>query len=105
MKYLKTYESSSEFSIEFAMSKINEEFPEDRVVQMYDDEWQNWIDDTWEDEGYDSDYDWYVEHNNGEAQDVVYEEIISWFCHKYDKVLLDKDRSSLYNKLKDEYNL
>lgn len=105
MKYIKTYESLGEFNIESSFSKILKEFPESRVIDMYDNEWPNWVDDTWEDEGYDSDYDWYNDHNNGEAQDVVYEEIISWFCDTQGEVLLDKEREELYNKIKEEYIL
>jgi len=104
MRHIKFYnESNTEFNLDFAISKIREEFSEDRVVKMFDDEWPNWVDDNWDESEYDSDLEWYQEHNNEEAQDVVYEEIISWFCKKFNKIISDKDRELLYNAIKNEY--
>jgi hypothetical protein len=36
-----------------------------------------WVEDGWEDD-YESEYDWYIDHSNEEAQDVVISELISW---------------------------
>ena len=100
MKYLKVFENKD---IESILSQIKSEFSSKRVAEMYDDEWPNWIDDGWEDDGYDSDYDWYVDNNNGEAQDIVIGEIISWVIKKNN--LSEKDKSDLYELIKREYQL
>jgi hypothetical protein len=34
---------------------------------------RRWLDD------YESEYDWYIDHSNEEAQDVVISELISWY--------------------------
>ena len=95
MRYLKKYESLDEFNLDFALSKISEEFPKSRVDKMFNDEWPNWVDDSWEEDGYTSDHDWYDDHNNGEAEDVVYDELISWFCKKYNKKLSDQNKENI----------
>ena len=46
------------------------------IASEYDEEITNWVEDGWNGE-YDSEYDWYLDHNNGEAQDVVISSIIS----------------------------
>lgn len=49
---------------------LQERYPTDVVDDLFDDEVLNWVDEDWE-EDYDSEYDWYVDHNNREAQEVV----------------------------------
>lgn len=106
MKYLKKFNENSEsdFDLEFAMSKIKENYPEEKVAQMFDSELLEWVDEDWRD-NYDSEYDWYVEHNNGEAQDVIIEQIIDWYKKKYNKSLSDNDYSQLFDKIKSHYSL
>ena len=55
---------------------IDNNYNEDFIDDMIDDEIINWVDDNWKDE-YDSEYDWYIDHNNGEAEDVVRNDIIN----------------------------
>lgn len=105
MKWMKKYnESKSEFDLNFAMSKIKEEFSEDRVMEMYDEEILEWVDPDWEDD-YESAYDWYIDHNNGEAQDVVIGSMINWFKGEYNKEVGDNEYTELFYEIKEEYNL
>jgi hypothetical protein len=39
------------------------------VAGKFDNEME-WVEDGWEDD-YESEYDWYIDHSNEEAQDVV----------------------------------
>ena len=52
-----------------------------------------------------SEYDWYVDHNNGEAQDVVIESIISWYKKEFSKEISKDDYSELFDEIKSNYNL
>lgn len=99
MKYLKKYENL-EFNTDFALSKIKEEFSEDRVCQILDEEILEWVDDDWSDD-YESEYEWYVDHNNDEAEDVVIGQIINWF--KSNNQLSEDDYLTLFDAIKNEY--
>jgi hypothetical protein len=105
MKYLKKYnENSEEFDVTFAMSKIKEKYSEQEVAEMFDEEILNWVDPNWE-EDYESEYDWYIYHNNDEAQDVVIEQIINWYKKEYNKELSTDEYSELFDEIKSHYNL
>jgi hypothetical protein len=106
MRYLRKFNENSEsdFDLEFAMSKIKENYSEDKVVEMFDEELLEWVDPDWE-EDYESEYDWYVDHNNGEAQDVVIESIINWYRSEFNKKLSSNDYSKLFDEIKSNYNL
>jgi broad-specificity NMP kinase len=106
MRYLKKFNENSEsdFDLEFAMSKIKENYSEEKVAEMFDEELLEWVDPDWE-EDYESEYDWYMDHNNGEAQDVVIESIINWYRGKFNKKLSSNDYSELFDKIKSNYNL
>jgi hypothetical protein len=106
MRYLRKFNENSEsdFDLEFAMSKIKENYSEDKVVEMFDEELLEWVDPDWE-EDYESEYDWYVDHNNGEAQDVVIESIINWYRSEFNKKLSSNDYSELFDEIKSNYNL
>lgn len=106
MKHLiKFNENNSEFDIDFAMSKILEQFPPNKVIEMHDEELLNWVDSSWEEDGYDSEYDWYIDHNNGEAQDVVYDLIVDWYVEFYDSELSIDNKLKLLDKLKEKYEI
>ena len=128
MKYIKTFEDISDdekfnpvlgfddnqqeeetkghFDLDLAISRIKEEYSEDEVSARYDLEILEWVDPDWEEDGnYDSEYDWYIDHNNGEAQDVVIGEIIGWYKSTYDKDMSDDDYSELFDEIKSEYGL
>lgn len=102
-KYSKS-ESVEEFDLDFAMSKIKEEYSEEKVTEMFDEELLEWVDPDWEDD-YESEYDWYIDHNNGEAQDVVIEHVINWYRKEYDKKLSSDDYAQLFDEIKSHYNL
>jgi hypothetical protein len=92
-----------EFDLDFAMAKIKEQFDEDNVVGMFDEEVLAWVDSDWQDD-YESEYDWYVDHNNGEAQDSVISQIIRWFETTYNQSLLSGDIDALTDAIKEEYD-
>lgn len=98
--------SITKFDLDLAITRVKEEYSDDEVASRYDDEMMNWIDSDWEEDGdYDSEYDWYIDHNNGEAQDVVIGEIIGWYKSTYDKDISDDDYSDLFDEIKSEYGL
>lgn len=104
--------SITKFDLDLAITRVKEKYSDDEVASRYDDEMMNWIDSDWEEDGdYDSEYDWYIDHNNwiiktnGEAQDVVIGEIISWYKNTYDKDISDDDYSDLFDEIKSEYGL
>ena len=98
-----TFEEDDYFDLDFAIGKIKEEFDEDKVVQMFDEEVLEWVDSDWEDD-YESEYDWYVDHNNGEAQDSVITQIINWYKKEFDKTLSIDEHSELFDSIKSEYD-
>ena len=128
MKYIKTFEDISEeenfnpvlgfddkddteqekstgqFDLDLAITRIKEEYSDNEVASRYDLEIMEWVDPDWE-EDYESEYDWYIDHNNGEAQDVVIGEMISWYKSTYDKDMSDDDYSELFDEIKSEYGL
>lgn len=80
MKYLKLFENynneplSNNISFEEAKSWIKENYSEDAVTEMFDEEVAggNWIDsDQMEEEGYESEHDYYTDYGNGEAENAV----------------------------------
>ena len=96
-------ENLETFDLQFAMAKIKDHFDEDKVIGMFDDEVLEWVDSDWEDE-YESEYDWYVDHNNGEAQDSVITQIINWYKKEFNKTLSIDEHSELFDAIKSEYD-
>ena len=101
MRYLRKYNESSTFDIDFAITKIKEKYTEDFVTSRFDEEVLEWVDSDWKDE-YDSEYDRYVDHNNGEAQDVVIDEIIDWYQSEHGSISVD-EQIELKKKIQEEY--
>lgn len=56
---------------------LNSRYPEGEaeIELLLDDEIQSWVDSDWEEDGYDSEYDWYVNFGHGEAEDAVRDQI------------------------------
>jgi hypothetical protein len=104
MKYLKTFESVDQFDLDLAITRVKEEYSDNEVASRYDLEIMEWVDPDWE-EDYECEYDWYIDHNNGEAQDVVIGEMIDWYKRTYDKDMSDDDYSELFDEIKSEYGL
>lgn len=63
----------------------------------------NWVDDDWSDD-HDSEYDWYVDHNNGEAQDVIIDDIIKWYKSQINIRLDVMNEIELSDAIKQEYS-
>ena len=106
MKFIKKFNENveSEFDLDLAITKIKEQFSDEEVITNYDEEILNWVEEDWADD-YDSEYDWYIDHNNGEAQDVVVSDIISWYKGEFSKELSLDEYSDLYDAIKSEYGL
>ena len=106
MRYLKKYNESdsTEFDIEFAITKIKDKFTEEQVIDMFDNEVLEWVDDDWADE-YDSEYDWYIDHNRGEAQDVIIDQLVDWYDKEFGNNSLTQDnKSDLIDRIKEDYD-
>jgi hypothetical protein len=77
MKYLKKYnENQEQQDPEFAIAKIKEEYSQDKVENMLEKEIKQWIPDE-------EDPDFYSTSGNGEAEDVIINQMIGWFDKKY----------------------
>jgi hypothetical protein len=77
MKYLKKYnENQEQQDPEFAIAKIKGRYPEDMVQDMLNDEINQWKPDE-------EDPDFYSTSGNGEAEDVIINQMIGWFEKKY----------------------
>lgn len=61
--------------MEELLNYLRQNFDEQKVAEMLDEEIINWIDADWEDD-YESEYDWYVDHNNNEAEDEIVNQIM-----------------------------
>jgi len=91
MKYLRKYnESNEEQDLDFVLVKIKEEFPTEKVKEAFDKEMLEWSDD-------------YTNTGNGEAQDIILNQMIGWFELKHSK-LSDEVSEEVYNKLQEEYD-
>jgi len=101
MTHIKKFnESIQEFNLDFAISKIKENFSNDRVQEMFSEEWPNWVDDEYSD-----DLSWYMENSNAEAEEIVYERIIDWFRKEFIENLSTKDENLLLDTIKKIYKL
>ena len=77
MKYLKKYnENLDQQDPVFAIAKIKEQYTKDKVQDMLDKEIKQWIPDE-------EDPDFYSTSGNGEAEDVIINQMIGWFDKKY----------------------
>lgn len=77
MKYLKKYNENQEQQDPiFALTKIKEKYPEDMVQDMINDEINQWKPDE-------EDSEYYYRTGNGEAEDVVINQLIGWFEKNY----------------------
>jgi hypothetical protein len=77
MRYLKKYnESLEQQDPEFAITKIKERYPADMVQEMLEKEIKQWIPDE-------EDPNFYSTSGNGEAEDVIINQMIGWFEKKY----------------------
>ena len=112
MKHLKRFLESDntlpEINFEESKRWIQENYPDTRVMEMFDGEVSsgNWIDnDQMEDEGYESEHDYYTDYGRGEAESAVVDDIFLDLKSKFDiKFDLTNDDTDLYQFMKDEYS-
>lgn len=66
------------------LKKIQKDFSDTDICESFDEEIMNWIDrDQMEDEEYESEYDYYTDYGRGEAESVVFEEILKKYGLEY----------------------
>ena len=75
MKHLRKYNESTQLDIDFAIVKIREYFSEEKVAEMVSKEISEWSDDD----------EFYSNNGNGEAEEVVIQEMINWFKREFSK--------------------
>jgi hypothetical protein len=113
MKHIRKFnEDLSErktISFEEAKDWIKSNYDEMKVTEMIDEEINsgNWTDsEQMEEEGYESEYDYYMDYGRGEAEGAVMDEIINDLKKEFD---LDFDtignETNLYDFLRDEFNI
>lgn len=105
MKYLKSFNESSNLDIDFAISKIKEKWGVSDVKKMIDSEVENWVDDDWKTTGAASPRDWYDKHNGQEAEEIVLDTLTDWFCDEFKKDLSEDQISQIHKSLKKEYGI
>lgn len=110
MKHIKKFNENTKEKISFEDAKkwIKENYDEDKVIGMLDEEISsgNWVDrEQMEDEGFDSEFDYYQEYNNGEAESAVVDDILNDIKSKFELDFNEiGDGTDIYDFLKDEYN-
>jgi hypothetical protein len=98
MKYLRKYnENNSDFDVDFAIAKIQEQFPFDKVKQMLDKEVLEWTPEN-------EDGSYYSEHSNGEAEDAIITHLIDWYSSKYPSSYSDENEDTLRESIQKTYN-
>ena len=98
MKYLKKYnENQDQQDPEFAITKIKEEYSQDKVQNMLEKEIKQWIPNE-------EDPDFYSTSGNGEAEDVIINQMIGWFDKKYYS-LSDENFEKVKQLILKEYEL
>lgn len=92
MRYLKKYNENT-FDKHHAVIKIKEQFTEETVSEMLADEVKEWVEE--------GDYD---AVSNGEAEDIIIHQLISWYKKEFSKQLDEEQEAHLEDALKEEYN-
>ena len=93
MKHLRKYNESASLDIDFAIVKIREHFSEEEVVEMVSKEIAEWSDDD----------EFYSNNGNGEAEEVVIQEMINWFKREFSKQIEESDFAALEDEIKATY--
>ena len=92
MRYLKKYNENT-FDKHHAVVKIKEHFSEETVSEMLTDEIKEWVE-----EGD------YKVVSNGEAEEIILHQLISWYKKEFSKQLDEEQEAHLEDTLKEEYN-
>ena len=93
MKYLRKYENLG-FDTDFAIVKIREHFSEEEVAGMVNREIAEWSDDE----------EFYSNNGNGEAEEVVIQEMINWFKREFSKQIEESDFAILEDEIRANYD-
>lgn len=96
-------------SFDEAKNWILQNYSEEKVLEMFDEEvvGGGWIDrDVMEDEGYEYEYDYYVDYMNGEAESAVRHEIVQDLENRFE---LDfdtiGDNTDIYQFINDTFDI
>ena len=93
MKHLRKYNENLGLDIDFAIVKIREHFSEEEVAGMVGKEISEWSDDD----------EFYSNNGNGEAEEVVIQEMINWFKREFSKQIEESDFAALEDEIKATY--
>lgn len=91
MRYLKRYNENNS-DIHHAVVKIKENFTESTVSEMLADEIKEWVEE--------GDYN---AVSNGEAEEIIVHQLISWYKKEFSKQLDEEQEAQLEDALKEEY--
>jgi hypothetical protein len=91
MKYLRNYNEN--IDTDFAIVKIREHFSEEEVASMVKKEISEWVDDE----------DFYSTNGNGEAEEVVIQEMINWFKREFSKQIEEDEFAALEDEIRSVY--
>ena len=94
MKHLRKYNESVGLDIDFAIVKIREHFSEEEVSEMVSKEISEWSDDD----------EFYSNNGNGEAEEVVIQEMINWFKREFSKQIEESDFAALEDEIRANYD-
>ena len=94
MKHLRKYNESAQLDIDFAIVKIREHFSEEKVAEMVSKEISEWSDDD----------EFYSNNGNGEAEEVVIQEMINWFKREFSKQIEEGDFAALEDEIRASYD-
>lgn len=59
---------------------LDANYTEMQICEMRDNNVMDYLDDDWEDDGYDCEFTWYGDHCNGEAEDDVVLDLTREYC-------------------------
>jgi hypothetical protein len=93
MRYLRKYNENTNLDIDFVIVKIREHFSEEEVGGMVNREISEWSDDD----------EFYSNNGNGEAEEVVIQEMINWFKREFSKQIEESDFAALEDEIKAAY--
>jgi len=93
MKYLRKYNEN--IDTDFAIVKIREHFSEEEVAGMVKKEISEWVDDE----------DFYSNNGNGEAEEVVIQEMINWFKREFSKQIEEDEFVALEDEIRTAYQV
>jgi hypothetical protein len=93
MRYLRKYNENSNLDIDFAIVKIREHFSEEEVAGMVSKEISEWSDDD----------EFYSANGNGEAEEVVIQEMINWFKREFSKQIEEDEFAALEDEIRTAY--